>query len=52
MFTVHQPFHTDLIEGIYAEAERLGYEVLLSGATPAAASRRPWKHCSATAAKR
>ncbi|SEF01405.1 DNA-binding transcriptional regulator, LacI/PurR family [Streptomyces sp. 3213] len=34
MFTVHQPFHTDLIEGIYAEGERLGYEVLLSGATP------------------
>ncbi|MGW2288164.1 LacI family DNA-binding transcriptional regulator [Streptomyces phaeochromogenes] len=33
MFTVHQTFHTDLIEGIYAEVERLGYEVLLSGAT-------------------
>ncbi|MEU6356746.1 LacI family DNA-binding transcriptional regulator, partial [Streptomyces sp. NPDC047072] len=33
MFTVHQTFHTDLIEGIYPEAERLGYEVLLSGAT-------------------
>jgi len=33
MFAVQQPFHTDLIEGIYPEAERLGYEVLLSGAT-------------------
>ncbi|OAH12311.1 LacI family DNA-binding transcriptional regulator [Streptomyces jeddahensis] len=33
MFTVHQTFHTDLIEGIYPEAERLGYDVLLSGAT-------------------
>ena len=33
MFTVHQTFHTNLIEGIYPEAERLGYEVLLSGAT-------------------
>ncbi|GHH42220.1 DNA-binding LacI/PurR family transcriptional regulator [Streptomyces umbrinus] len=32
MFTVHQAFHTDLIEGIYPEAERLGYDVLLSAA--------------------
>jgi DNA-binding LacI/PurR family transcriptional regulator len=30
MFTVHQTFHADLVEGIYPEAERLGYEVLLS----------------------
>jgi DNA-binding LacI/PurR family transcriptional regulator len=30
MFTVHQAFHTDLIEAIYPEAERLGYDVLLS----------------------
>ncbi|WP_328369357.1 LacI family transcriptional regulator [Streptomyces sp. NBC_00445] len=33
MFTVHQTFHTDLIEGIYPEAERLGYDVLLSAAS-------------------
>src|SRR5690242_14942697 len=33
MFTVHQTFHTDLVAGIYPEAERLGYEVLLSAAT-------------------
>ncbi|MDW4909897.1 LacI family DNA-binding transcriptional regulator [Streptomyces sp. ADMS] len=33
MFTVHQTFHTDLIQGIYPEAERLGYDVLLSAAT-------------------
>lgn len=33
LFTVHQAFHTNLIEGIYPEAEHLGYEVLLSGAT-------------------
>ncbi|KUN59204.1 LacI family transcriptional regulator [Streptomyces canus] len=32
MFTVHQTFQTDLIEGIYPEAERLGYDVLLSAA--------------------
>jgi DNA-binding LacI/PurR family transcriptional regulator len=30
MFTVHQTFHADLVEGIYPEAERLGYDVLLS----------------------
>ncbi|MGN9758633.1 LacI family DNA-binding transcriptional regulator [Streptomyces sp. SD31] len=30
MFTVHQTFQADLVEGIYPEAERLGYEVLLS----------------------
>ncbi|MER7375073.1 LacI family DNA-binding transcriptional regulator [Streptomyces lanatus] len=34
MFIVHQTFHTDLIAGIYPEAERLGYDVLLSGTTP------------------
>ncbi|PAZ10744.1 LacI family transcriptional regulator [Streptomyces sp. SA15] len=33
MFIVHQTFHTDLIEGIYPEAERLGYDVLLSATT-------------------
>ncbi|MEU6377017.1 LacI family DNA-binding transcriptional regulator [Streptomyces sp. NPDC046909] len=35
MFNLEQTFHTNLIEGIYPEAEHLGYEVLLSGATPA-----------------
>ncbi|MFJ8531861.1 LacI family DNA-binding transcriptional regulator [Streptomyces sp. NPDC093591] len=30
MFTVHQTFQADLVEGMYPEAERLGYEVLLS----------------------
>lgn len=33
MFTVHQTFHSDLIAGICPEAERLGYDVLLSAAT-------------------
>ncbi|MEW2400870.1 LacI family DNA-binding transcriptional regulator [Streptomyces sp. NPDC046862] len=33
MFTVHQTFHTNLIAGIYPEAERLGYDVLLSAVT-------------------
>ncbi|MFF5014775.1 LacI family DNA-binding transcriptional regulator [Streptomyces sp. NPDC001165] len=34
MFTVHQTFQADLVEGIYAEAERLGDEVLLSATAP------------------
>ncbi len=34
MFTAHQTFHADLLEGIYGEAERLGYEVLLSATAP------------------
>ncbi|QIY68268.1 LacI family DNA-binding transcriptional regulator [Streptomyces sp. RLB1-33] len=33
MFTVHQTFHSDLIEGIYPEAERLGYDVVLSASS-------------------
>ncbi|CAL9607391.1 Catabolite control protein A [Streptomyces sp. enrichment culture] len=34
MFTVHQTFHADLVEGIYPAAERLGYDVLLSATAP------------------
>lgn len=34
MLTVHQPFQADLVEAIYPEAERLGYEVLLSATAP------------------
>ncbi len=34
MFTAHQTFHADLLEGIYGEAERLGYGVLLSATAP------------------
>ncbi|MEV5811147.1 LacI family DNA-binding transcriptional regulator [Streptomyces mutabilis] len=34
MLTVHQPFQADLVEGIYPEAERLGYDVLLSANAP------------------
>jgi DNA-binding LacI/PurR family transcriptional regulator len=30
MFGVHQPFHADLVEGIYAAAEEAGYDVVLS----------------------
>lgn len=33
MFSVRQPFQADLVEGIYPEADRLGYEVLLSANT-------------------
>src|SRR4051794_1865285 len=35
MVTVHQSFQADLVEGIYPEAERLGYDVLLSATAPA-----------------
>ncbi|MEV0223123.1 LacI family DNA-binding transcriptional regulator [Streptomyces sp. NPDC050704] len=34
LLTVHQTFQADLVEGIYPEAERLGYEVLLSANVP------------------
>ncbi|MFG2894473.1 LacI family DNA-binding transcriptional regulator [Streptomyces sp. NPDC048248] len=34
LLTVHQPFDADLVEAIYPEAERLGYEVLLSANAP------------------
>jgi len=30
MFGVHQPFHADLVEGVYAAAEEAGYDVVLS----------------------
>ncbi|MGW2419684.1 LacI family DNA-binding transcriptional regulator [Streptomyces sp. NPDC001709] len=30
MFIAHRIFQSDLVEGIYPEAERLGYDVLLS----------------------
>ncbi|MCE3554877.1 LacI family transcriptional regulator [Pseudonocardia sp. RS11V-5] len=34
LMTVREPFEADLVEAIYPEAERLGYEVLLSARTP------------------
>jgi DNA-binding LacI/PurR family transcriptional regulator len=34
MFGVQQPFHVDLVDGIYAAAELAGYDVVLSGVTP------------------
>jgi DNA-binding LacI/PurR family transcriptional regulator len=40
MVTVHQPFQADLVEAIYPEAERLGYEVLLSATAPSRDERR------------
>lgn len=33
-FTVGQEFHADLVDGVYVAAERLGYDVVLSGITP------------------
>jgi DNA-binding LacI/PurR family transcriptional regulator len=40
MLTVHQPFQADLVEAIYPEAERLGYEVLLSANAPGRDERK------------
>src|SRR5437764_9572185 len=34
MMTVRNPFHADLVEGIYPAAERFGYDVLLSATSP------------------
>lgn len=34
LVTVHQTFHADLVEAIYPEAERRGYDVLLSATAP------------------
>ncbi|THV42083.1 LacI family DNA-binding transcriptional regulator [Glycomyces buryatensis] len=40
MMNVDQPFHVDLIKAIYPEAERLGYDVLLSATTPGRDERK------------
>jgi DNA-binding LacI/PurR family transcriptional regulator len=34
LMTVREPFEADLVEAIYPEAERRGYDVLLSASTP------------------
>jgi hypothetical protein len=39
-FTAHQPFHADLLEGIYLAAEPAGYDVALSALTPSRHERR------------
>lgn len=40
MFSIRNTFHADLIEGIYPVAERLGYEIVLSGTAPMRDHRR------------
>jgi DNA-binding LacI/PurR family transcriptional regulator len=40
LLTVHQPFEADLVEAVYPEAERRGYEVLLSAKAPGRDERR------------
>lgn len=40
VFNVQHAFHADLLAGIYATAERVGYEVVLSGTTPDHDERR------------
>ncbi|MFC7327286.1 LacI family DNA-binding transcriptional regulator [Marinactinospora rubrisoli] len=40
LFSAHQTFHADLVEGIYPEAERLGYDVLLSATVQGRGERK------------
>ena len=40
MFTVRNPYNADLVEAIYPIAEQLGYDILLSGCTPARGERK------------
>ncbi|POX42602.1 LacI family transcriptional regulator [Streptomyces sp. Ru73] len=40
LFTVHQPFQADLVESLYPEAERRGYEILLSANAPGRAEAK------------
>ncbi|MFJ8357790.1 LacI family DNA-binding transcriptional regulator [Streptomyces sp. NPDC093984] len=39
-FGLHHPFHTDLVEGIYAAAEPAGYQVALSAVAPSRGERQ------------
>ncbi|RNL84047.1 LacI family DNA-binding transcriptional regulator [Halostreptopolyspora alba] len=40
LLTVRNPFHADLVEAIYPEAERLGYDVVLSADAPTRSSHK------------
>jgi len=40
MMTVRNPFHADLVEAIYPEAEALGYDILLSASAPTRGERK------------
>jgi DNA-binding LacI/PurR family transcriptional regulator len=39
-FGLHHPFHTDLVEGLYAAAELAGYQIALSAVAPSRDERR------------
>ena len=39
-FVAGQEFHADLVDGVYVAAERVGYDVVLSGVTPHRDERR------------
>lgn len=40
LLTVRNPFHADMVESIYPVAERRGYEILLSAASPSRDERK------------
>ena len=53
VFGVQHAFHGDLVSGLYAAAERAGYELALSAVTPARDERtRGRAACCRTAARR
>ena len=39
-FAAHQPFHADLLEGVYRAAEPAGYDIVLSALTPSRREHR------------
>ncbi|MFI6493094.1 LacI family DNA-binding transcriptional regulator [Streptomyces sp. NPDC050564] len=39
-FGLQQPFHTDLVEGLYAAAEPLGYQIALGAVAPSRSERQ------------
>lgn len=41
VFGVGHPFHGDVIESLYAAADQTGYEIVLSGVSPAGVRSRP-----------
>ncbi|WP_222264289.1 LacI family DNA-binding transcriptional regulator [Modestobacter marinus] len=52
VFGVQHAFHGDLVSGLYAAAERVGYELALSAVTPGRDERRAGPGSSRIAARR
>lgn len=48
VFSAQEPFHADLIESIYAAAESVGYDVVLSAVVPTRDERRAFEALTAS----